>query len=250
VRPSATWRVSAAGGRFRGNAMAGGPSWPAWSAQGGAASLQQRPRQRRRRNVPAGSRPLEPPRQTAADPGPRPRLGDLAVGAGEPLLVGGHRPGARPARSVAGWRSGSAPGPWHTTAARRRTGPGSPAGPQRPGHLTCSRAGAGGHLALSTTATARRSPSPSWPSPGGHRSRPAGPGTGTSPRPGARPARRSAPPAAPAATGSSTGDGAATSGRMARRGEDRARPIQIEHTFTTSARVRQNGKPDRGRLRG
>ena len=41
--------------------------------------------------------------------------------------------------------------------------------------------------------------SPSWPSPGARRNRPAAPGTGTSPRPGARPARRSVLPAAPAA---------------------------------------------------
>src|SRR6185437_10625713 len=97
--------------------------------------------------------------------------------------------------------SGSAPAPWHTTAAPRRTAPGSPAGPAAPGPPGRAPGRCRTTSGTSTTATARRSPSPSWPSRGGRRSRRAGPGTGTSPRPGARPARRSAPPPAPAAPG-------------------------------------------------
>ena len=92
------------------------------------------------------------------------RPGDLAVRPGEPLqLVRGHRPGqlGQPRLGRRGRRSGSAPAPWRTTAARRRTGPGSPAGPAAPappGHAPAPYPTTSG---TSTTATARRTPSPS-----------------------------------------------------------------------------------------
>ena len=146
--------------------------------------------------------------------------------------------------------SGSAPGPWRRTAWPQRTGPGSPAGPAGPGPPGRAPGPCPRTSGTSTTATPRSWSSPSWPSPAGHRNRPAGPGTGTSPRPGARPARRSAPPAAPAARRPARGRDAATSAG----GETAAKiepGLSISNMYSTIARGSDKaGRSGRGRLRG
>ncbi len=182
--------------RFRGNAVmivivAGGGVLGDGAQRGQhcRAVLGRQPDRQRQRPV-----VVEPPGKPPPQPGLLVHIpGDGAVRTGERLqLVGRHRPPpSRPDRHrTRRQRSGSAPAPWRTTAARRRTRPRSPAAPPAPGPPGHAHGRYPTTAGTSTTATPRTTACPTQPSHGARRTRPAAPGTGTSPQPGARPAHR------------------------------------------------------------
>ena len=209
---------------------------------GGAQRLQQdRAGQRRQaERARQGAVLLEPPGQPAADPGlPVISRADLAVGAGEPLqLVRRHRPGQlrqprlrrrrrdpgqRPHLGI-GQRGRGEPGPDHRQV------------PQRPGHPDMLPGGTRGQLALPRQPLRAGAHLPRRPAPPGvevgqqdqepARRRGQVPGQLADLRlqPLQRHRRR-------------LGRGRGHVSRPGDGGEDRARPLCIEHVFKASARV-------------